>query len=159
MLQIPRHGFQNSSRQSALVWDIFTWTAVLPHLSVRLSSANPSFTGFISHSIRSRLRLCESSPRFVSDHALPGNHRAAGTGRRFAAPHRWSDGIVRIRWTRTGNGRVAATRTSTVHNCDITSFHMEQLEQQRLRFCNQLHRPDDLTPVKLCRQSQTSPVR
>jgi phosphoserine phosphatase RsbU/P len=39
--------------------------------------------------------------------------------------------------------------------CDgsTTGFHLDQLEKQLLRFSNQIHLPDDLTLVKLCRRS------
>jgi PAS domain S-box-containing protein len=37
--------------------------------------------------------------------------------------------------------------------CDgsITGFHLDQLEEQLLRFSNEIHLPDDLTLIKLCR--------
>lgn len=36
---------------------------------------------------------------------------------------------------------------------NITGFHLEQLEEQLLRFSNEIHLPDDLTLIKLCRVS------
>jgi len=38
-----------------------------------------------------------------------------------------------------------------VHDGSVTGFHLDQLEEQLLRFSNQIHLPDDLTLVKLCR--------
>jgi serine phosphatase RsbU (regulator of sigma subunit) len=36
-------------------------------------------------------------------------------------------------------------------NGSSTGFHLDQLEEQLLRFSNEIHLPDDLTLIKLCR--------
>lgn len=40
-----------------------------------------------------------------------------------------------------------------IRNGNPTGFHLEQLEEQLLQFSNEIHLPDDLTLVKLCRLS------
>ena len=40
---------------------------------------------------------------------------------------------------------------SQIGHVAFAEFHLDQLEEQLLRFSNQIHLPDDLTLVKLCR--------
>jgi phosphoserine phosphatase RsbU/P len=51
-------------------------------------------------------------------------------------------------------GKEGLLRLACTQACagSITGFRLDQLEEQLLRFSNQIHLPDDLTLVKLCRQ-------
>ena len=50
-------------------------------------------------------------------------------------------------------GKEGLLQLARTQICDgsATGFHLDQLEEQLLRFTNQIHLPDDLTLVKLCR--------
>ena len=50
-------------------------------------------------------------------------------------------------------GKEGLLRLARTQVCagSITGFHLDQLEEQLLRFSNEIHLPDDLTLVKLCR--------
>ena len=47
-------------------------------------------------------------------------------------------------------GLLELVRTQMRHD-SLKGFHLDQLEEQLLRFSNNIHLPDDLTLVKLCR--------
>ena len=50
-------------------------------------------------------------------------------------------------------GQEGLLQLASTQVCDgsITGFHLDQLEEQLLRFSNEIHLPDDLTLIKLCR--------
>jgi len=47
-------------------------------------------------------------------------------------------------------GLIQLVRTQ-IRSGNITSLNLDQLEEQLLQFSDQIHLPDDLTLVKLCR--------
>jgi len=51
-------------------------------------------------------------------------------------------------------GKEGLLQLAQTQVCDggVTGFHLNQLEEQLLTFSNQIHLPDDLTLVKLCRR-------